>query len=129
MVKTRRILYLFLSFLLLTVVFLPHFFRTEWGRDALNAMISARISGRIECTKISLSWFGNQLFEGTKYWDADGNLVLSADHINTSNGLVSALFRKSLQGKYAVYGLQADLTAEGEALKIYIHMREVHCLG
>ena len=76
----RRI-YLLLSLFLLAILFLPGILSTPWGNKLVTGIINRSISGMVTADSIELSWFSGVEAHQLKFFDSDGEPLLTADAI------------------------------------------------
>ena len=79
-----------LVLLVLLVLLLPTLISTGWGRGLAVGQVNHLIAGRLEVADWSLGWFSGTSLGGVKLYDADGELILEVDQLQSDLTLWNA---------------------------------------
>lgn len=93
----------------------PSLLSSPGGRDWLLSYVNQELSGRVSVRDISLSWFGQQRFEGIEVTDPEGRVVASLDIVTTDASPLQ-LLRNNEIGNVEIVGARVNLVQDSRGV-------------
>lgn len=109
-------------FILLIVAFLPTIISTSWGKEYLLAWVNRSTPNFITVKHLSTNWLGPQNIEELVIKNIQGDVIATANKINTETSLFKLLWDPSLANQLVIEKLNASLRENTELKNVNINI-------